>query len=166
MSKILVIDPEKCTGCRLCEQVCSVKHERVVNPYRARIKVVKWEMEGKILPVVCQQCEDAPCAAACPVHAIARNPETGALEVNYDLCIGCRTCVNVCPFGAMGFDWVTERVIKCDLCGGDPQCARFCETGAILYVDKSELSAIKQRKGADSLMDLMTKVSAAVAGTG
>ncbi|MBW1659925.1 MAG: 4Fe-4S binding protein, partial [Deltaproteobacteria bacterium] len=38
MSKILVIDPEKCTGCRLCEQVCSVKHERVVNPYRARIK--------------------------------------------------------------------------------------------------------------------------------
>ncbi len=166
MSKILVIDHEKCTGCRLCELVCSVKHERVSNPYRARIKIVKWEMAGKIIPVVCQQCEDAPCMGVCPVNALSRNAETGAVEIDYDVCIGCRMCMNACPFGAMGYDWVNSHVIKCDLCGGDPQCARFCETGAIQYVEKATLGALKQRKGAAALAEVMTKVSTAYSEAG
>jgi len=161
MEKILVIDHEKCTGCRLCELVCSVKHEGVSNPYRARIKIVKWEMEGKMVPVACQQCEDAPCMAVCPVQAISRDEETGAVHIDYDFCIGCRMCMNACPFGAMGYDWVNNHVIKCDLCGGDPQCVNFCETGAIQYVEKSSLNAVKQRKSAAAIVDVMSKVSTA-----
>ena len=61
MEKVLVVDAAKCTGCRICEQVCSVKHEGAVNPYRARIRVLKWELEGQVLPMVCRQCDDPPC---------------------------------------------------------------------------------------------------------
>ena len=55
----------------------------------------------------------------------------GRVEVDYEKCIGCRTCVSVCPFGAMHFVASDRKVIKCDLCDGDPQCVRFCDTKAV-----------------------------------
>ena len=103
MAKVLSIDYQKCTGCRTCEQVCSVKHDGVLNPMRSRIKVMKWEAEGLYVPMSCQQCQDAPCLNVCPVKAISRDDEMGLVAVDYDVCIGCRSCVVVCPFGAMSF---------------------------------------------------------------
>ena len=104
MEKVLKIDYQKCTGCRLCELVCSVSHHGVSNPARSRIKVVKWEAEGLYVPVTCQQCEDAPCISVCPVKATYRDGETGCVTIDYDICIGCRSCVTVCPFGARSYD--------------------------------------------------------------
>jgi Fe-S-cluster-containing hydrogenase component 2 len=143
--KVLMIDYEKCTGCRLCELVCSVKHDGISNPMRSRIKVMKWEAEGLYVPMSCQQCQDAPCLKGCPVKAISRNVEMNRIEVDYDTCIGCRTCVSVCPFGAMGFNTIDRKVIKCDLCDGDPQCVRFCEVKAVDYVNASDV-ALKKKK--------------------
>ena len=60
MAKVLVVNQERCTGCRLCESVCTVKHDGVVNPMRARIKIEKWEHEGLYVPMICQQ--SSPCA--------------------------------------------------------------------------------------------------------
>jgi carbon-monoxide dehydrogenase iron sulfur subunit len=151
MAKALMIDYEKCTGCRLCELVCSVKHEGVSNPARSRVKVVKWEWEGLYIPMSCQQCIDAPCQAVCPVKAISRDESLNRVVIDNDVCIGCRMCVAVCPFGAMGFDNQTRKVIKCDFCDGDPQCVRFCEPGAIRYVDVSEVSSVKQVAAAEKL---------------
>ncbi len=163
MAKVLMIDYEKCTGCRLCELVCSVKHEGVSNPARSRIKIVKWEMEGRYVPMSCQQCESAPCMAVCPVKAISRDGETGRVEIDYDVCIGCRICVAICPFGAMSFDTLAKKVIKCDFCDGDPLCVKFCETGAIQYVDASMVSAVKQVTAAEKFTSIMQKVAAAIA---
>ena len=146
--KVLMIDYEKCTGCRLCELVCSVRHEGVSNPSRSRITVVKWEAEGIYIPMTCQQCEDAPCVAVCPVKALYHDEELGRVMIDYERCIGCRTCISVCPFGGMGFDWVAKRVIKCDLCDGDPQCVRFCEVGALEYVEAEKVGAFKRRGAA------------------
>ena len=53
MDKVLTVDFEKCTGCRLCEQVCTVMHDGVSNPARSRIKVVKWEDEGQYTDPKC-----------------------------------------------------------------------------------------------------------------
>ena len=104
MAKALYIDYEKCTGCRLCELVCAVKHYGISNPARARIKVMKWEQEGVYVPMSCQQCQDAPCQNICPAKAISRDDEMSRVMVDYDKCIGCRLCVAVCPFGAMSFN--------------------------------------------------------------
>ena len=151
MNKVLQIDYEKCTGCRLCELVCSVKHDGVSNPMRSRIKVIKWEAEGLYVPMSCQQCEDAPCLTACPAKAISRNEALQRVEVDYDICIGCRTCVSVCPFGAMSFNTIDRKVIKCDLCDGEPQCVRFCDVKAVDFVQAADANLVKKREAASRL---------------
>jgi Fe-S-cluster-containing hydrogenase component 2 len=115
---------------------------------------MKWESEGLYIPISCQQCEDAPCKATCPVKAIYRDEELNCMNIDYDVCIGCRSCVAVCPFGAMSFDIKNKKVFKCDLCEGEPQCVRFCEEKAVDYVEADQLSITKKR-------DAAQKVSAA-----
>jgi len=157
MDKALMINHEKCTGCRLCELVCAVKHDGVSNPTRSRIKVMKWEMEGLYIPMSCQQCEDAPCESGCPVGAISRNESLNRVEVDHEVCIGCRTCVSVCPFGAMTFNAIDRKVIKCDLCDGDPQCVRFCDVKAVEYVPATDVSIVKKRDAALRLKEASKK---------
>jgi len=149
MAKVLYIDHEKCTGCRLCELVCAVSHDGVSNPTRSRIRVLKWESEGVYIPMTCQQCQDAPCMNVCPVSAISRDEELGRVSVDYDACIGCRSCVSVCPFGAMHFNSIDRRVLKCDVCDGDPQCVRFCEVNAVSFVEADDVALLKSRKAAN-----------------
>ena len=163
MAKVLVTDYEKCTGCRICELVCSVKHEGVSNPSRSRIKVMKWESEGRYVPMSCQQCESAPCLVICPVKAISRDESLNRVKVDYDVCIGCRMCVAICPFGAMGFDVLAKKVMKCDLCDGDPQCARFCDVHAVSYLEANEQSVKKKKAVADKFSSIAQKVAAVMA---
>ena len=151
MDKVLSINYQKCTGCRLCELVCAVMHDGVSNPTRSRIKVMKWESEGLYVPMSCQQCQDAPCMNVCPVKAISRDEDLGVVKVDYDVCIGCRSCVAVCPFGAMSYNTIDRKVFKCDLCGGDPQCVRFCDIKAIEYVDAGQVSIDRRRVAAERL---------------
>lgn len=157
MEKILVTNHEKCTGCRLCEMVCSVMHTGVNNPTRSRIHVIKWPMEGFELPMLCQQCEEAPCITICPKDALSRDPLLGRVALSYDLCIGCRMCVIACPFGGMGIDTVSRQVIKCDLCDGDPTCVRFCISGALQFIPASSVNLRKMRDAGSRFSELMRK---------
>jgi Fe-S-cluster-containing hydrogenase component 2 len=125
---------EKCTGCRICENFCSVKHEGAIWPERARIRILAETDSGPFTPNVCRQCEDAACAAACPVEAITKDQSTGAWVVNDDECIGCENCVEACPYHAMFFDAESGKAFKCDLCGGEPECVAICPFGAVQKV--------------------------------
>ena len=148
MAKLLVVDPEKCNGCRKCEMVCSVKHRSISNPALSRIRVIQGEKEGFHLPMHCQHCQNPPCKAACPKDAIYRDQELDRVLVDYDLCIGCKMCVSACPFGVMQFNEERGQIFKCDLCGGDPQCVRFCETKAIDYVETVKMEMDRMREAA------------------
>ncbi len=135
MQKSLLIDPAKCTSCLQCEMACSLEHEGAFNPAKSRIKIFEFEHGARAIPYTCTQCADAWCMQACPVEAITKNLETGAMEVNEATCVGCKVCTIACPFGTINYNQSTGKVIKCDLCGGDPECAKACPTGAITYVD-------------------------------
>ena len=155
--KLMIVDPQKCTGCRNCELVCSVKHNGVSNPSLARIHIVKWDNEGFYMPMRCQHCSDAPCMAVCPKDAIYRDEEMDSVRIDHDLCIGCKMCVSACPFGAMGWDPKRARVFKCDLCHGDPQCVRFCDMKAVNYVETSKLCCDRMRQAAENYAELTRK---------
>jgi Fe-S-cluster-containing hydrogenase component 2 len=83
------------------------------------------------VPVTCMQCEDAPCAAACPEEAFSWVPETGALTIDAEKCTQCGNCIAACPYGAIYLHQDRAVPIKCDLCEGNPLCVSYCVPGAI-----------------------------------
>jgi Fe-S-cluster-containing hydrogenase component 2 len=149
MANVLVVDYEKCTGCRMCELVCSINKEGSANPAHARIHVNKWEMEGFYAPVFCRQCAEPTCAAVCPVNAISRDNDRDLTAVDDALCIGCRACISACAFGGVGFNQETQRTMRCDTCNGDPTCVQFCETGALQFLDVETVNLKRQRRSAE-----------------
>lgn len=127
MTKRIEVNSNICTGCRYCEAICSVTHEkRQVNPRLTRIKVVSNILGGKDDPKVCHQCAKPLCMSACPSRAIELDAPLGIPKIIESKCTGCRVCVTTCPFGEMFFDERRNIAIKCDLCDGDPQCVKFC----------------------------------------
>jgi anaerobic carbon-monoxide dehydrogenase iron sulfur subunit len=158
MQKIIVAEATRCTGCRTCEMVCSVKKMGMVNPARARVHVVRFEKYVLEMPMLCQQCESAPCMNSCPVKAIERDERLGIVKPNYDRCIGCRNCMMVCPFGAIGYDPSARKIYKCDQCDGDPTCVKFCETKALQYVDASTANLKVSRDSARKVFELLQKL--------
>jgi Fe-S-cluster-containing dehydrogenase component len=129
-----------CVRCMGCEAICSFTKERLVNPELSRIKVIPKELEwieGKskriVSHVVCRQCpEVAPCMKACPVDgAMSRDEEWGTVLIDESKCTRCQECITACPFDAIWYDELNDKIIKCDLCGGSPQCVEWCPVGAL-----------------------------------
>ncbi|MCS7115812.1 MAG: 4Fe-4S dicluster domain-containing protein [Nitrososphaerota archaeon] len=121
-------DLSKCSGCRKCEIACSLFHEKRIWPEASRIRVFML-VPGVEFPHFCAQCEDYPCVNACPFNALSVSKETGAVLVNADVCTGCGKCVEACPGKVPHMHPKEKRVLICDLCGGDPQCAKVCQEG-------------------------------------
>lgn len=148
MNRFILTDPEKCIGCRTCEVACMMSHQSSATPeaFTSRIRVVKG---GTFTTAVgCHQCEDAPCANVCPTGAIYR--AAGAWLVEQARCIGCKSCMVACPFGAMQVRVVEDRVqaLKCDLCAhreGGPACVEACPTHALRCIDPARLRAERLR---------------------
>jgi carbon-monoxide dehydrogenase iron sulfur subunit len=153
MEKALVLHPERCTGCHACEMVCSLVHDNESNLSLSRIGIMKTNGGGtnENIPIVCQQCHDPICADVCVMGAISRNEETGALAVNEDLCVGCKTCVIACPLGGVLYHYIKGCAMKCDLCGGDPECVKACLYNAIEYLPMDEWGVKTRLKGAENL---------------
>jgi len=135
---IISVDSSLCSGCRICEVVCSLLKTGAVAPELSRIRVTARFLEIELTPNPCLQCEEAVCMEACPVEAIFIDATTSAKIVDEELCIGCRACVEACRqshgLPRIGFDEGRQVAFKCDLCGGDPQCVRFCPMGALSYI--------------------------------
>lgn len=151
--KVIEIEPEKCTGCKMCEMVCSLKNEGVCGSSYSNIRIVREDENSIDLPVFCMQCDDAPCEKVCPVNAIRKQGDV--LVINQDVCIGCRACSVVCPVGALSyFPGKNSRIVahKCDLCKDEePACVKFCPTDALKVVTEEKMGRYKHFNLLDKL---------------
>jgi carbon-monoxide dehydrogenase iron sulfur subunit len=131
------VTAEKCSGCRVCQLMCSMAHHGgAFNPRLAKLRVeinrnpdVETPVSFIDTPHVCRQCEPAPCAEACPVDAFQWDEGNGIWIIREEMCTGCEMCVEACPFDMIVFHH--EIATKCDFCGGDPMCVSYCPTGAL-----------------------------------
>lgn len=156
MQYCLILNPEKCTGCRRCEVACSFFKEKECNPAKSRIHVLSWEKECLDFPLYCVQCLKPACKTVCPVNAIKVDENTGIVKIDNDLCIGCRMCMIACPIGAISMDSANKKLLKCDLCEGKPRCVEYCEPKALEYVPSATSSISKMRRNAKKFVDLLT----------
>ena len=153
------IDSKKCTGCGQCVLACAFAKSMKYSPIQSRIYVKRMEPKGWSIPVVCEHCTEPPCAMVCPVYAISRSEETGIVSVDLEKCTGCTLCRYACPWGKETIrimkveGYRGSKAIKCDLCGGEPTCAKVCVVGALQWVEpnqdgpalKWKLSSIRAR---------------------
>jgi len=152
---MIVVDFNKCAGCRTCETACSSFNHKVEvggeelpglgDPHLSNIRVMPFYPDVDI-PVTCVMCKDAPCIAACPVEpdpktgrkALYREGTLPVLHNDPERCLGCGSCAEACRtqrVGAIVPDPGTGRPGRmCTLCGGDPSCVKACPYGALSHV--------------------------------
>lgn len=127
-----------CSGCRICERFCAMKHEKTANPAYSRIKIYQFYPGPIDVPIVCQYCTDRPCVTACPTGALTYDNETFTMRVDDDLCTGCedcnKTCVDHGRGGCITFHPKTGLAQICDLCDGEPECAKYCPSNTLHFL--------------------------------
>ncbi|MGH7911239.1 MAG: 4Fe-4S dicluster domain-containing protein [Candidatus Dormibacteraceae bacterium] len=156
---IKVLDQSRCIGCHACTIACKSENEVPLGVTRTYVKSV----DVGIFPNVrrsfqvtrCNQCEDAPCVAACPTRAMYRRPD-GIVDFDKDLCIGCKACIAACPYDAIFINPEDHSAEKCNFCahrldvGLEPACVSVCPTEAILVGNlddpTSKVAQIVQRE--------------------
>ena len=159
MAKKIYIEPDKCTGCRTCELVCSIKNEGMANPVLSRIQNIAYKYEGQRIPTLCLQCESPFCVSVCPVNALQKDEDTDVVKHDRDKCIGCRMCFMACPFGGIGINPGSGQIFKCEQCDGDPECVKACEDKAITFAKEDVALMNKKMKSVGCLSELLEKYS-------
>ena len=120
----MVRDLDKCTACQACIVACKVENSvPIVEPEQANMgRTILWNemlthVEGEfpnvhlhMVPRPCMHCDNPPCVKVCPVGATWKNSE-GIVEIDTDICIGCRYCMVACPYGARSFNWYAPEFV-------------------------------------------------------
>ena len=149
MTSFIMANPASCIGCRTCEIACALEHATESAAFAPRLTVLR--LDTLSVPVMCHQCENAPCVGACPVGALSMGDER--VEADAARCIGCQSCVVACPFGVITVEVSKNQlatIVKCDLCHDrerGPACIDVCPTSALSKITGEALAEMqKQRK--------------------
>lgn len=139
-----VIDNRKCIGCHACTVACKSEHDVPIGVNRTFVKQVEkgiFPNTQRMFSVLrCNHCEDAPCVSICPVTALYTR-EDGIVDFNNNRCIGCKSCMQACPYDALYIDPETSTAAKCNYCahrvdvGLEPACVNICPEEAIISGD-------------------------------
>ncbi len=148
----ILVDTTMCVGCYECERACA---QRWGNPepddlheLSSKKNTVVQTINDVNVPRLCMHCNEPTCASVCPVGAFEKKPN-GAVVYDAGKCIGCRYCMQACPFQIPRYQWesLNPRVSKCDMCyertsdGRLPACVESCPTGARLFGERETLLA-------------------------
>ncbi len=159
MAKTIMVDVEKCLACKSCEIACAMVHSKskaleeaiAESPKPQRMLTVEATTEFAV-PIQCRHCETPLCVEICPTGALRRHDEQQPVVVEQELCIGCKMCTLICPFGILQIGLEERAIIKCDIClertqaGEEPACVEACPTKALKLVSLDEPTESKPNK--------------------
>ena len=158
--QIITVDVKKCYACLTCVVECAyarlglpkyVPLGQVLSASRVSVE----ETGDLAVPLLCMQCDDAPCITVCPTGAIYRSSLDEPVLIDKNLCVGCKSCMLTCPIGAISLDPEGKAVQKCDMCiaklkGQLPVCVTSCPTGATQLTTLDEVTT-RARETSDSV---------------
>ena len=153
-----VLASDSCIGCHACTVACKSEHDVPLGVNRTWVKYIETgqfpDTARSFSVMRCNQCDDAPCISICPTRALYRAPN-GVVDFDDSRCIGCKACMNACPYDAIYINPATNTAHKCNFCnhrvevGLEPACVTVCPTHAIITGDlddpTSEISRIVAR---------------------
>lgn len=144
MQYAFLIDNRRCIGCHACSVACKVEHQVPLGVARTWVKYVEkgaFPESRRVFQVTrCNHCADAPCVEICPTAALYRRTD-GIVDFDRGRCIGCKACLQGCPYDALYIDPQTETAAKCNYCahrvevGLEPPCVTVCPTQTIVAGD-------------------------------
>ncbi|MCB2182042.1 MAG: 4Fe-4S dicluster domain-containing protein [Desulfobulbaceae bacterium] len=150
----MVIRQNRCIDCERCMEACVKTNHVPSYGYRTRIleqerEVGPNETERIFMPVLCNHCNRPPCVRVCPTKATFKDKKTGIVKMEYKKCIGCKTCMAACPYGARYFKEENRAVDKCNFCydtrlsKGETEtaCAAACPADVRVFGDLADTSS-------------------------
>jgi Fe-S-cluster-containing dehydrogenase component/formate-dependent nitrite reductase membrane component NrfD len=139
-----VIDQNRCIGCHACTVACKEEHDIALGVNRTWVKYIEKghypDTRRHFAVLRCNHCDDAPCIEICPTVALFRRPD-GIVDFDHERCIGCKSCMQACPYDALYIDPDRNTAAKCNFdasrveMGYKPACEVVCPTQAILSGD-------------------------------
>ena len=154
------IDLRKCIGCHACTIACKAEHQIPIGVNRCWVKTVEQgsfpRTQRFFFPVLCNQCDAAPCMHICPTRALFKRRD-GIVDLDPAACIGCRACMVACPYDQLFIDPNTHTAEKCNFCANRveqqllPACVSVCPTECRIFGDlddpASEVARVAQQHG-------------------
>jgi len=122
---------DKCDGCGDCVPACSKHHTGTTDSAHSRIKVAKDAEQQAFGIALCRQCGQPQCVMNCPSGALSKDLDTGIVKWDKDKCVNCQLCTLACPYGGITYNALTDQVMKCNFCDGDPACVKACPRAAL-----------------------------------
>jgi Fe-S-cluster-containing dehydrogenase component/formate-dependent nitrite reductase membrane component NrfD len=139
-----VIDQDRCIGCHACTVACKDEHQVPVGVFRTWVKYIEKgsfpDVSRHFGVMRCNHCDQAPCIEICPTSALFKR-DNGIVDFDSSRCIGCKSCMQACPYDALYIDPNTATAAKCNFCAHrveanlEPACVVVCPTQAIMTGD-------------------------------
>ncbi len=145
-----LIDHRKCIGCHACTVACKAEHNVPLGSFRTWVKYIEKgeypDTRRHFSVLRCNHCDDAPCVTICPTTALYKRAD-GIVDFNGDRCIGCKSCMQACPYDALYINPNTHTAEKCNFCAHrvelqlEPACVIVCPVQAIVSGDLEDATS-------------------------